>query len=128
MKNNPLICRKLTELSWFELNSHPLSPVKHLYLKNRSDRDTETSLIGQIVDAVSFHLFVKWFPIFKTLISISLQCVENNLAVVNAEYLVDREHKCPRSSIRVTSNRLLTNDDIEFAFNTLETVSNRILT
>lgn len=54
--------------------------------------------------------------------------MENNLAVVNAEYLVDREYpKCPRASIRLTSNRLLTDDDIDIVFNTLENVSKRIL-
>lgn len=97
---------KLNQLSSFELNSHPLSPVKHLYLKVQRDRDTEASLIRQIIDA----------------------CFEKHLALVNAEYLVDREYKCPRSSIRLISNRLLTDDDIEFVFNTLENVSSRILT
>lgn len=109
-----------------ELGSDPLSPVKHLYLKTQSERDIETSLIGQIVDAVSAD-HRRLFVISKTFI-FPLQCIENNLAVVNAEYLVDREYpKCPRSSIRLTSNRLLTDDDIEFVFKTLENVSNRIL-
>ncbi|KAJ6648611.1 Serine palmitoyltransferase 1 [Pseudolycoriella hygida] len=97
---------KMHQFSMFELAGDPLSPVKHLYLKEQFDRDTEMSLISQIVGA----------------------CVENNLAVVNAEYLVDREFpKCPRSSIRITSNRLLTDDDIEFVFNTLESVSKKVL-
>lgn len=104
--NSKLLHEKLNRLTHFELGGHPLSPVKHLYLKTQSDRDTERSLIGQIVDA----------------------CVESNLAVTNAEYLVDREQpKCPRSSIRLTSNRLLTGDDIEYVVNTLENVSKRIL-
>lgn len=50
-----LIYRKLNRLSLFELGSDPLSPVKHLYLKTQTDRDTEISLISQIVDAVSYR-------------------------------------------------------------------------
>lgn len=111
----------------FTLTSDPLSPVKHLYLKIESDRDTETSLIRQIVDAVS-PTFQRSHLDKHLLFFFIGQCVERNLALVNAEYLVDREYKCPRSSIRLTSNRLLTDDDIEFAFKTLQIVSESILT
>lgn len=55
------------------------------------------------------------------------QCIEQKLAIVNATYLENIEKHCPAPSIRVIANRLLTNDDIQFAFDTIERVSSEVL-
>jgi serine palmitoyltransferase len=84
---------------------HPLSPVKHLYTPIESDPITEKKLLQKIAD----------------------ECIENGLALITSEYLEDIEKRCPRPSIRMTVNRLLTDDDIERAFKILENAARKVL-
>jgi serine palmitoyltransferase len=55
------------------------------------------------------------------------QCIDNGIAIISAEYLEKIEKKCPRPSIRVIVSRLLTDADIEEAFNVLQKVSSEVL-
>lgn len=55
------------------------------------------------------------------------QCIERNLAISNATYLDWLEKTCPEPSLRVISNRLLTDDDIQFTFDTIENISSELL-
>lgn len=54
------------------------------------------------------------------------QCIERKLAVVSAKYLEEAEIHCPQPSIRITANRLFTDVDIDFIFDTIERVSNEM--
>lgn len=93
---------KLTNLSRFSVGGNELSPVKHLYLKSTcEDWKQESELLRKFAD----------------------ECMKEKLAVVSAQYLHDIEKKCPRPSIRITANRLLTDKEIDFAVAILETVS-----
>lgn len=56
-----------------------------------------------------------------------LQCIERNLAISNASYLDWLEKTCPEPSLRLISNRLLTDDDIQFTFDTIESISSELL-
>lgn len=56
------------------------------------------------------------------------QCIERKLAVVCAKYLEEVEMHCPQPSIRITANRLFTDGDIDFIFNTIESVTNEMFT
>lgn len=49
------------------------------------------------------------------------------MAIANSTYLESAERDCPEPSLRVTANRMLTDDDIQFVFNTIETVSTELL-
>lgn len=53
--------------------------------------------------------------------------MEQKLALVCAEYLQQVETNCPRASIRITANRLLTDADIDFVYETIERVSTAVL-
>lgn len=55
-----------------------------------------------------------------------LQCIEKGLALITPPYLEAIEKKSLRPSIRITVNRKLDSKDIEFAINTIETVSKMI--
>lgn len=56
------------------------------------------------------------------------QCTTAGLALVAAEYLEEKElSPCPRPSIRIAVSRLLSADDVRFAFETLERISQRVL-
>lgn len=57
----------------------------------------------------------------------SFQCIEQNLAIINPSYLEKVERHCQEPSLRVIANRLLDDDDIQFAFDTIENVSSDIL-
>lgn len=92
----------MTKLS---VRGHPLSPVKHLYLREAQSRAAEAELLEQVVK----------------------ECQAEGLCLVVAQYLEDKERKCPRPSIRITANRLLTSGDLEAAVQTLEKVSVRVL-
>lgn len=56
-----------------------------------------------------------------------LQCIERNLAIANATYLDWLEKNCPEPSLRVVSSILLTDEDIAFVFDTIESVSSELL-
>lgn len=96
---------KLETLTKLSVRAHPLSPVKHLYLTEAKSREVETQLLEEIVK----------------------ECQSQGLCLVVSQYLEDKERKCPRPSIRVTANRLLTNSDIAEAVKTIEKVSLQIL-
>lgn len=100
-----LIQRKCSTLPDFTFRGDPLSPVKHLYLKKSTDPVTEKNILDKI----------------------SVECINNGLAVIVAEYLEHMEKKCPRPSIRLTVNRLLTNSDIEDAFRILQQSARKVL-
>ncbi|GAB0098052.1 serine palmitoyltransferase 1 [Sergentomyia squamirostris] len=97
--------KKLENLSMLNLRGNPISPVKHIYLKEEKATKVEVSLLTEIVE----------------------KCMSQGLCLVNAHYLEVIERKCPRPSIRVTVNRLLTEEDMDFTVNTLEKVSKEIL-
>jgi len=100
-----MVQEKFAELSLFTIRGDILSPVKHLYLREEQSREIEDELLRKIVD----------------------KCIENRLALAKAEYLVHLERVCPRPSIRITVNRLLSGADITEAFNTLDRVSKNVL-
>lgn len=99
------VSQKLPSLTDFTSRGDPLSPVKHLYLKKESDPVAEKRLLDRI----------------------SQECMTNGLAVVAAEYLEDREKRCPRPSIRLAVNRLLTDSDIDDAFRILQQSARKVL-
>ncbi|XP_058832924.1 serine palmitoyltransferase 1 [Topomyia yanbarensis] len=99
------VSQKLPSLVDFTFRGDPLSPVKHLYLKNKTDPQTEKSLMDQI----------------------SRECIDTGLAVITSEYLEHLEKNNPRPSIRLTVNRLLTDADIDDAFRILQQVAKRVL-
>lgn len=57
---------------------------------------------------------------------ISLQCINLKLAVANCTYLEGSEKHCPKPSIRVLANRLLTDKDMDFAIETIDSVSTKL--
>ncbi|XP_059608632.1 serine palmitoyltransferase 1 [Phlebotomus argentipes] len=97
--------KKLENLSMLALRGNPISPVKHLYIRQEKSSKAEVTLLTDIVE----------------------KCISRGLCLVNAQYLAHIEKKCPRASIRLTVNRLLTDEDMAFAFETLESVSKEIL-
>ncbi|XP_053669500.1 serine palmitoyltransferase 1 [Anopheles marshallii] len=100
------VSEKLPQLKHFQSRGDALSPVKHLYLK---------------------HQHECWAHEKMLLDEISTECIDNGLAVVAAEYLENMEKHCPRPSIRLTVNRLLTAKEIDDAFRILEHVSEKVL-
>lgn len=101
-----IVQSKFSNLTHFTLGGDILSPVKHLYLR-REDLSVEEKerVLQEIVD----------------------KCVLNRLALARAAYLRHIEKFSPSPSIRITVNRLLTEADINEAFNTLERVSKSVL-
>lgn len=82
-----------------------LSPIKHLYLRQALPTYEEER---------------------ETLEKISEECINRGVAIVKAEYLDKIEKFCPRASIRIAVNRLLTTEDITSAFDTIEQVCSNI--
>ncbi|XP_062560832.1 serine palmitoyltransferase 1 [Armigeres subalbatus] len=99
------VSQKLPSLTDFTYRGDPLSPVKHLYLKNESDPVTDKQILDRI----------------------SQECINTGLAIISAEYLEHLEKCSPRPSIRLTVNRLLTDSDIEDAFRILRQAARKIL-
>lgn len=97
--------QKFSEFTRLSVAGHPLSPVKHLTINGIEDNTTELELINAIAEA----------------------CIKEGLAITNAEHLEKIERYCPRSSIRIAVSRLLTDDDINFAFDIMERISVDIL-
>lgn len=56
-----------------------------------------------------------------------LQAHKAKLALTSSEYLENVENIYPRPSIRIAVNRQLTNEDIDFAFDTLNRISKNIV-
>ncbi|XP_053675155.1 serine palmitoyltransferase 1 [Anopheles nili] len=101
-----MVSTKLPLLQHFQARGDPLSPVKHLYLKRGHDCWSQEKMI---------------------LDEISAECIKNGLAIVAAEYLETMERQCPRPSIRLTVNRLLSENEIDDAFRILNVASEKIL-
>lgn len=99
------VSQKLPSLADFICRGDALSPVKHLYLRNETDPITEKLVLDNI----------------------SKECINTGLAVIAAEYLEHMEKHCPRPSIRLTVNRLLTDDDIDDAFRILQQAARKVL-
>lgn len=78
-----------------------MSPVKHLYTDLRVSLAYERRVLYGVVK----------------------ECQSQGLCLVMAQYLEDKEKNCPRTSIRITANRLLNSNDIEEAVNKIEEVS-----
>lgn len=109
MKNKPELFEKLKNvcttlhdnllsIESLKISGDPHSPVKHLYLKEESDYNTERKILNDIVD----------------------YCIEHNVAVVVPEYLVSIEKFPIRLSLRITANVSLTLKDIEVACKVLQ--------
>uniref|UniRef100_A0A336LRI2 Serine palmitoyltransferase 1 n=1 Tax=Culicoides sonorensis TaxID=179676 RepID=A0A336LRI2_CULSO len=101
-----MVQEKFSSFTQLSLKGDILSPIKHLYLKEQLP---------------SYEMEC------KVLEEISQECIKRGVAIVKAEYLDKIEKFCPRASIRIAINRLLTEDDISMAFKTIEEVSNRVL-
>ncbi|EEB13768.1 serine palmitoyltransferase, putative [Pediculus humanus corporis] len=104
LKNNPNIFtslkdvnqalhKSLSKLLYFDISGDPDSPIKHLYLKNEQDFNSEKKILNKIVD----------------------YCISKNVAIGLPEYLNHIEKFPVRPSLRITSNISLTISDIEFA-------------
>lgn len=98
---------KFSTFTHLNLRGDILSPLKHLYLRQElSTYEKEQEMLEKI----------------------SEECINRGVAIVKAEYLNKIEKFCPRASVRIAVNRLLTPEDITSAFNTIEQVSMKILT
>ena len=115
MENNPQIFKSLKDnciaidnglrdSGCLECSSFPESPVKHVYLKEKLDRDVEEKLLSEI----------------------SERCIENNLAVITPVYL-EAERDLPRPSLRLCVSTLLNESDIDFALNVLKKCAEEVL-
>lgn len=104
-ENSLKLHSKLEKLPYMRLRGNRICPVKHLYLKQECDASVESKLLSKIVDL----------------------CLENGLAIVEAQYLDEIEKHHPRHSLRITSNRLLTDSDLNSAYEILERVTKIVL-
>lgn len=111
--------RKFRELTRLNLRGHPISPVKHLYLKDDKAADEIDAILRKISDQVSS------FNDFNRAINIKenpSQCIKMGLAIVPSAYLpIEKFPQKP--SLRLTINRLMTDDEIAKAFNILQRAS-----
>lgn len=111
--------KKFRELTRLELRGHQISPVKHLYLIDDKEPAVLEEMLRKISDQVSTQLnrlatfSTSWFH---------SQCIKMGLAVVPCAYL-PIEKFAQRPSLRVTVNRLLTDEEIMKAFNILQKAS-----
>lgn len=102
------------------MRGHKLSPVKHLYLKDLKEPAEQDELLRKISDQVS--------TIFKSQSAhginkrVRSQCIKMGLAVIPSAYL-PIEKTPPKPSLRITVNRLITDDEIKKAFNILQKAS-----
>jgi serine palmitoyltransferase len=98
--------KKFKNLTKLTLRGDPVSPVKHLYLPGApGDAVWEQKLLTNIVD----------------------ECIDDGVALIATEYLAKMERQCPRPSIRLIVNRLLSDADIEKAFNVVEKVVDTVV-
>ncbi|XP_017469677.1 PREDICTED: serine palmitoyltransferase 1 isoform X1 [Rhagoletis zephyria] len=94
------------KLSKLKLHGSELSPVKHLYIaEQRENADMERELLTEIAN----------------------KCITRGVAVIESRYLENLEKHTIRHSIRITVNRLLTDNDINHAFDVIESVTNEVL-
>lgn len=84
--------RSLEKLEDFSIRGDDLSPIKHIYLRNpKLSVDDKQIYLQKIAD----------------------HCADNGMILSVATYLRDSEIKCPDPSIRLASNRLLTQEKID---------------
>ncbi|XP_025207230.1 serine palmitoyltransferase 1 [Melanaphis sacchari] len=82
----------------FILESDATSPLKHLYLINKSLSHTkQQQILKKIVD----------------------YSISKGVAITTASYLSDREYKIPTPSIRLLTSIKVTDEEIDFLINTL---------
>uniref|UniRef100_A0A2S2PPT9 Serine palmitoyltransferase 1 n=1 Tax=Schizaphis graminum TaxID=13262 RepID=A0A2S2PPT9_SCHGA len=82
----------------FTLGSDATSPLKHLYLIDKSISYTEQQkILKKIVD----------------------YCISEGVAITTAAYLSDREYKIPTPSIRLLTSIKTTDEEIDSLINTL---------
>ncbi|KAM7345178.1 serine palmitoyltransferase subunit I isoform 1-T2 [Cochliomyia hominivorax] len=105
-ENSKLLHNVFSKFSKLQLKGNELSPVKHLY-------------IATPLDDIMMEQ--------KKLTQISDNCITRGIAVVQACYLHNIEKHPIRHSIRITTNRLLSKQEIEGAFNIIEEISKEIL-
>ncbi|BFG05680.1 serine palmitoyltransferase 1 [Drosophila madeirensis] len=107
LQTNAWLLHKIfSHFSKLRLCGDKLSPVKHLYLAlPLENNDAERKLLTEVAD----------------------KCIARGVAVVEAAYLQDREHKPVRPSIRIAVNRLLEESEIAAAFEIIESVSSAVL-
>ncbi|EDW02122.1 serine palmitoyltransferase 1 [Drosophila grimshawi] len=105
-QNSRRVQQQFERLSKLKLRGDQISPIKHLYVaQERESFEAEHKLLTQVAD----------------------KCIERGVAVVEAAYLQNREHKPVRPSLRIAVNRLLDESDILSAFNIIEDVSSSVL-
>ncbi|XP_073848740.1 serine palmitoyltransferase subunit I [Musca autumnalis] len=98
--------KKFSKFSKLQLRGDELSPVKHLYIsKPLENNEEERKLLTKIADT----------------------CISRGVAVIEACYLYNLEKQCIRPSIRIASNRLLSSNEIEHAFDIIESVSSNLI-
>lgn len=114
---------KLTKLT---VRGHCLSPVKHLYLKEEKSRKVEAELLEEIVKEVNWRINLNNI-VGLIIFLITFQCQSQGICLVVAQYLEEKEKNCPRPSIRVTANRLLSAKDLEDTYKTIEKISGQVL-
>ncbi|EDW74422.1 uncharacterized protein Dwil_GK21908, isoform B [Drosophila willistoni] len=101
-----LLHQQFSKFTKLRLSGNELSPVKHLFLAQSSDKfDTEQKLLAEV----------------------SNKCIARGVAVVQAAYLQNRERKPVRPSLRIAINRHLDEADIATAFEIIESVSSAVL-
>lgn len=95
---------ELRKLKEFELSSFAESPVKHLFLKELSEKSDAQEILTRI----------------------SNKCIENNLAVVTPVYL-ESEVTLPRPSLRICVSASLEYEEIKAAVQTIEKCTKAVL-
>ncbi|XP_065218587.1 serine palmitoyltransferase 1 [Planococcus citri] len=94
---------------YFDIESDAASPIKHLFLKEPFQLDSydkEMSLLNEI----------------------TFYCNNRQILITTAHYLVDKEYKPPRASIRLTVSVTTNSEDISKLISTLEEAANEIFT
>ncbi|XP_032520382.2 serine palmitoyltransferase 1 [Danaus plexippus] len=102
LESQPVVVKELDEVSvklnkaldnlkHYTYSGDELSPVKHVYLKDDMSHNDKESYLKKITK----------------------YCMEKGIAMTTAAYLKDQEVKCPEPSIRLASNRKLTDDNIK---------------
>lgn len=122
--------KKFREFTRLELRAHPISAVKHLYLRDDKEPKEAEVILRKISDLVSLEVVClcnATFPRRKRILTriFHSQCIKMGLAIVPSTYL-PIEKNPPRPSLRVTVNRLLTDDEITKAFNVLQKASHEV--
>ncbi|XP_037954504.1 serine palmitoyltransferase 1 [Teleopsis dalmanni] len=98
--------RKFDNFTKLQLKGNEISPVKHLYLSEKRDSQRDE------------HELLK---------NLANECISCGIAVIEACYLYPYEKYQVRPSLRVTVNRLLTEEEIDKAFDVIQNAANKML-